>query len=76
MSEFYAFVTCHGVDTTIAPACGSVGLTEEQYDEQMSQCDDVWRCPHCRAEATFDDAKYEEIHGIGSLLAEDDEPAF
>lgn len=31
--KFYAYVICHGVDYTIAPGCGSVGLTEEQYDQ-------------------------------------------
>lgn len=61
---FYAYVTCYGVDYTIAPGCGTVGLTEEQYGQQMANPNARWRCPNCRGDAEFDDAKFEEIHGI------------
>jgi hypothetical protein len=62
LDEFYAYVTCFGVDSTLAPGCGSVGLTQEQYLAQLSCPDYGWRCPQCGGDADFDDTKFEELH--------------
>jgi hypothetical protein len=59
----YAGVVCEGLGGDI-PACGRVDLTKEQYDEQMKYPDRTWRCPQCRAEAWFDDARFEQLQGI------------
>lgn len=41
------------------PSCGPQHLTEEQYGKQLGQAHKRWRCPVCRAEATWDDDWYE-----------------
>lgn len=40
--------------------CGSQGLTNKEYNKQMSLPDKTWRCPVCRAEAWWDDERYEQ----------------
>lgn len=62
LDEFYAYVTCFGVDPTLAPGCGSVGLTKDQYMAQMRCPDRRWCCPQCGGDADFDDTKFEELH--------------
>lgn len=60
-----AYIICLGVDPTIgATGCGSVGLTTEQYERQMSYPDARWRCPRCRGDAEFDDEKSEQLWGV------------
>jgi hypothetical protein len=53
-------VFCDGPDYTIAPGCGLVYMTEQQYEAQMSRPDALWRCPRCNGDARFDDENYEE----------------
>jgi hypothetical protein len=38
-----------------------VCLTPEEYDEQMRNADDTWKCPICGAEAFWDDAHHEAM---------------
>lgn len=59
----YAVVRCRG-DSVPGYCCGSVNLTEEQYDAQMSRPNSLWCCPNCGSTATFDDAAFERIHGV------------
>lgn len=56
MDEKYAFLDC--------PNCGVVGITEEQYSRQMDYPDALWRCPHCREEAEYNDRLSEAAQGI------------
>jgi hypothetical protein len=36
-----------------------VFLTHVEYDCQMNDADDEWRCPRCRSTAVWDDDNYE-----------------
>ena len=60
----YAAVVCMGHGDPI-PACGKVDLTRAEYDEQMRYPDRGWRCPKCKADAWFDDERFEKLHGVG-----------
>lgn len=63
LNEFYAYVLCLGVDPTLAPPCtGKVGLTKEQYLDQLRCADYGWRCPQCGGAASFDEDSFEEMH--------------
>lgn len=66
LNEFYAYVFCRGVDPTLAPPCGKVGLTREQYEQQLSCPDRLWCCPQCGGDAAFDDESFEEMHDYAS----------
>lgn len=39
---------------------GLVYLTKEDYDSQMSATDDLWVCPICGHDASWDDDNYQE----------------
>ena len=41
------------------PNCGSVYLSQAEYERQMREPALRWRCPLCAAEAEWDDANYE-----------------
>lgn len=43
------------------PTHGFVFLTEEQYSAQMLKPNNVWKCPHCFASSSWDDAWYEKV---------------
>lgn len=52
--EFYAFVRCHG-DSVPGHCCGLVGITHDEYRQQMSSPDSLWNCPHCGSTASYQD---------------------
>lgn len=60
----YAAVVCQGHGIPAIPACGKVDLTRAEYDEQMRYPDRGWRCPKCKADAWFDDERFEQLQGI------------
>lgn len=39
--------------------CGHQGLSEKEYDRQMSKPDQTWICPRCRGFAYWDDDRYD-----------------
>lgn len=43
----------------ICADCGKQGLTEENYDRQMSYPDSLWKCPICGCSCYWDDERYE-----------------
>lgn len=45
--------------------CGQVFLTAEEYERQMANANQTWRCPRCGQEADWDDANY-ELRGFGA----------
>ena len=62
LNEFYAYVFCRGVDPTLAPPCGKVGLSKEQYLDQLRCPSRFWMCPQCGGDAGFDDESFDEMH--------------
>lgn len=47
------------VDIAPSGPCPSACLTQEEYERQMLNIIDKWRCPLCEYEAEFDDEWYE-----------------
>lgn len=43
----------------LCPHCGTVPLTYEEYETQMFQADERWKCPKCTGVAEFDDEAWE-----------------
>lgn len=43
-------------------ACGKVDIDRTNYLAQMKIPFATWRCPICRGNADFDEARYEEIN--------------
>ena len=54
MSYAYAGVIC--------PHHGSIDISRENYDKQMSNPHIRWKCPICGAISEFDDDRYEELN--------------
>lgn len=59
--SFAAVVICHGHFDIPEEPCGRVGLSMEQYQNQMSRADSPWLCPNCGGVASFDDEYLEEV---------------
>lgn len=49
------------------PACGTIYLTDEEYDRQMWLADRRWQCPVCKGIAEWND----EIYEAAALTQED-----
>jgi len=50
------------VPTRYAVICqvhGRVYMTKEEYDRQIWDADDLWKCPECGSTATFDNENYD-----------------
>lgn len=60
----YAAISCRGGIIDGVPGCGPVDLTLEDYERQMDRPNRTWVCPRCGGDAEFDDARFEQIHGI------------
>ena len=41
---------------------GQVDIEKQDYDHQMSIPNAHWRCPICKQNAEFDDARFQEIN--------------
>lgn len=61
METYFAFVLCLGRGSGLE-GCGKQGLTREQYDAQMDRPDELWCCPACGAEASFDSGAFDRMH--------------
>jgi hypothetical protein len=61
VSEPHAYLTCRGSKEpgTHDPekACGSVPLTEQEFDRQLFNFGKPWFCPRCGSRADFDREK-------------------
>ncbi len=63
--EHVAYVDCIGPhDVPEIEGCGTQGLTQGQYDRQMTNPWATWRCPCCGGEADFNDELSEKAMGI------------
>lgn len=62
--QYFAFVRCRGDSVPGQQVCGIVGLTMEQYEQQMNKPDSLWYCPNCGSTATYDDARSEKAQGL------------
>jgi hypothetical protein len=60
----YAAVICHGNSVPGQSPCGRVEIDEAEYSRQMDRPDAFWCCPNCGSTADFDDAYFENAHGI------------
>lgn len=60
MSNPFAFVTCRG-------ECGSVPLTEQQFDKELFNFGELWHCPQCGGVADLDHEKTDKA-GYGVLV--------
>jgi len=69
----------NAIEGVICENCGKQGLSEVEYHNQMMRPDSTWRCPVCRQEAEWDDARYEAGLDEGNMLHfqedKDEEPA-
>ena len=72
MSEpFFAYVDCHGDPEAEIKGCGTQGLTQEQYAQQLSNPWATWRCPCCGGGASYNDDLSEEAQGLSEEPVED-----
>lgn len=41
---------------------GAIDIDKADYIRQMYDADSKWKCPICKQNAEFNDARYEELH--------------
>lgn len=73
--QFFAYVDCPGDPEAEIEGCGPQGLTQEQYEQQLSNPWATWRCPCCGGEAHYNDVLSEKAQGITSDEPVEDWPA-
>ena len=44
------------------PTHGSVYLSQKEYERQLNNVNDFWRCPKCNSHSIFDDEYFEKKH--------------
>jgi hypothetical protein len=66
-----AYVDCPGDSEAEIKGCGTQGLTQEQYERQLSNPWATWRCPCCDREADYNDELSEKAQGISDEPYED-----
>ena len=47
------------------PICGLVGLSADEFEEQMEEADDVWYCPRCLNDAEWAGSSEDEDLDFG-----------
>jgi len=68
---FVAYVDCHDDSKAEIEGCGIQGLTQEQYERQLSNPCATWRCPCCGREADYNDELSEKAQGLSGGPNED-----